>query len=145
MQLTDIPTGRYFRAATAAVASFVAVGTVTAVWANPFFVRMTPIGNWELTSLVLLSALTGIFVLVKRPSCRARKAGLGGILSFVGIACPTCNKILMLIFGGQALLTWFDPIRPFVTAAGIIVLLAAIGSETSKSSSPFGPPERQES
>lgn len=132
VHLNVVPAKRYWLAAGATIASFVAVGTVTAVWANPFFQRMTPLGNWELASLILLSALTGIFVLVKHPSCRARKAGLGGVLSFLGIACPTCNKILMLIFGGQALLTWFDPVRPFVTAAGIIVLLAAIGTEMSK-------------
>ena len=43
-------------------------------------------------------------------------------MGFVGIACPTCNKILMLIFGGPALLAWFDPVRPWLAAAGVIVM-----------------------
>ena len=47
-------------------------------------------------------------------------------MGFVGIACPTCNKILMLIFGGEALMIWFDPMRPYLTAGGIVVLSIAV-------------------
>jgi threonine/homoserine/homoserine lactone efflux protein len=51
-----------------------------------------------------------------------RTSGAGGIASFLGIACPTCNKVLVLIFGGPALLAWFDPVRPWLAAAGVIVM-----------------------
>ncbi len=63
------------------------------------------------------------------PQCRMRTSGTGGIASFLGIACPTCNKILMLIFGGPALLAWFDPIRPYLATAGVIAMgVAAFGA-----------------
>lgn len=112
--------------------SLAAIGTVTAVWANPFFTRMTPIGLWEIPSLLIVAALAGVFAAVRRPVCTNGKAGLGGLASFLGIACPTCNKILMLIFGGEALLRWFDPVRPLVTVLGIGLLCLAIRNEWNK-------------
>ena len=112
--------------------SFAAIGTVTTVWANPLFTRMTSVGIWEIPSLVLVAVLTGIFAAVRRPACATGRAGLGGLTSFLGIACPTCNKILMLIFGGEALLRWFDPVRPLVTLLGIGLLCMAIRNEWKK-------------
>ena len=105
----------------AGILAFAALGTVSAIWANPFFVRMTPVGAWELPALVLLAVLTGTFVALPN-ACGLRRATAGGTVGFLGIACPTCNKILMLIFGGEALMLWFDPIRPFVTTGGIALL-----------------------
>jgi hypothetical protein len=31
----------------------------------------------------------------------------------------------MLIFGGPALLAWFDPVRPWLAAAGVIIMSMA--------------------
>ena len=46
----------------------------------------------------------------------------GWLSSFLGIACPTCNKVLMLVFGGPALLAWFDPLRPWLATAGLFIM-----------------------
>lgn len=105
--------------------TFVMLGTVSAVWANPFFVRMTPVGAWEFPALVLLALLSGAFVALPN-ACGLRRASVGGAAGFFGIACPTCNKILMLIFGGEALMLWFDPMRPFIAIGGIALLSVAI-------------------
>lgn len=104
------------------LAVFAALGTVTAVWANPLFVRMTPVGPWEFGATVLTALFAGVTVALWVPRCRLRTSGTGGVASFLGIACPTCNKILMLIFGGPALMAWFDPVRPWLAAAGVIVM-----------------------
>ncbi len=98
---------------------------MTAVWANPVFVRMTPVGPWEFGATVLTALLAGVTVALWVPRCRLRTSGAGGLASFLGIACPTCNKILMLIFGGPALLAWFDPVRPWLAAAGVIIMSMA--------------------
>lgn len=42
-----------------AVASFLVLGTVTALWPNPVFVRMTPAGGWEISLLAAQSGLSG--------------------------------------------------------------------------------------
>ncbi|MES2913506.1 MAG: hypothetical protein V4753_00190 [Pseudomonadota bacterium] len=113
---------RGLRGTAAGLALFALLGTVTAVWANPLFVRMTPVGPWEFGATVLTAVFAGVTVAFWVPRCRLRTSGAGGLASFLGIACPTCNKILMLIFGGPALLAWFDPVRPWLAAAGVIVM-----------------------
>jgi hypothetical protein len=107
---------------------FAGLGTVTAVWANPFFVRMTAVGPWEFAATALTGLLGGLTAALWVPRCRLRTPGTGGVASFLGIACPSCNKVLMLIFGGPALLAWFDPIRPYLAAAGVIVMAFAAAS-----------------
>jgi len=104
---------------------FASLGTVTAVWVNPFFVRMTPVGPWELGATVLTAFLAGVTAALWVPHCRLRASGTGGMASFLGIACPTCNKVLMLVFGGPALLAWFDPLRPYLAAAGVVIMAFA--------------------
>ena len=116
---------RLLRGTLVGLALFATLGTVTAVWINPLFQRMTPVGPWELGATILTAILTGVTVGLWVPKCRFRAAGTGGVASFLGIACPTCNKILMLIFGGPALLAWFDPVRPYLAAAGVIVMAFA--------------------
>lgn len=113
---------RFFRGTLAGLAVFAALGTVTAVWINPFFVRMTPVGPWEFGATTLTAMLAGVIVGLWVPQCRLRTSGAGGVASFLGIACPTCNKVLMLIFGGPALLAWFDPVRTYLAVAGVIIM-----------------------
>ncbi|CAI2932840.1 hypothetical protein [Aminobacter niigataensis] len=117
--------GAVLKGVAVTILSFAALGTVSALWDNPLFVRMTPVAGWELPALVVLSALSGLYVAVRRPVCSVRRAGIGGVAGFIGIACPTCNKILMLLFGGEFLMMWFDPIRPLISALGIAFLTAA--------------------
>jgi hypothetical protein len=101
-----------------ALASFVALGTVAALWDNPFFVRMTPVSGFETGLLGMMSVLVGAYTAIRRPLCSVRGVSAGGVLGFIGIACPVCNKILLLLFGGELLLTYFEPVRVYVAAAG---------------------------
>lgn len=105
-----------------AIAGFVLLGTVAALWDNPFFVRMTPAGGWEIAMLGAMSAISGVYIAIRRPFCPVKGAGAGGILAFLGVACPVCNKILLLIFGGELLMTYYEPIRIYVAAAGTLVV-----------------------
>lgn len=118
---------RLVRGTAVGILLFAVLGTVTAVWENPLFIRMTPVGPWELAATALTALLAGVTAGLWVPACQLRASGTGGVASFLGIACPTCNKILMLIFGGPALLAWFDPIRPWLAVAGLAVMgLAAV-------------------
>lgn len=111
--------GRVLKGAIVSAVMFGVLGTVSAIWENQFFIRMTPAGNWEIAALLALSVLIGVFIAIRRPGCSGTKAGAGGILGFLGIACPVCNKILLLIFGGDLLLTYFEPIRIYVAVIGV--------------------------
>jgi len=122
-------TDRFKRAAKGtaiAAASFAGLGTVSALWDNPLFFRMTPVGGWEVALLAALSLLLGAYVAIRRPACSIKAAGAGGVLGFIGIACPVCNKVLLLLFGGELLLTYFEPVRVYVAALGTLVVLAAV-------------------
>lgn len=112
---------RVFKGVIAATVTFAALGTVAAIWENPFFTRMTPAGNAEVWILGLLAILIGVFMVVRRPACSGKTAGVGGVLGFLGIACPVCNKILLVIFGGDLLLTYFEPIRIYVAIIGVAI------------------------
>ncbi len=105
-----------------AIVSFVMLGTVAALWDNPLFIRMTPAGGWEITMLAAMSVLSGVYVAIRRPFCSLKGAGAGGILAFVGVACPVCNKILLIVFGGELLMTYFEPVRIYVAAAGALMI-----------------------
>lgn len=106
--------------------SFVGLGTVTALWQNPFFIRMTAAGGWEISLLAVLSVQIGIYVAIRSPVCATKSATSGGIIGFLGIACPVCNKILLMLFGGEMLLAYFEPVRIYVALLGVIVTGAAI-------------------
>ncbi len=112
---------RVFKGVIVATVTFAVLGTVAAIWENPFFVRMSPAGNAEVWLLGLLAILIGVFVAIRRPACSGKTVGVGGVLGFLGIACPVCNKILLVIFGGDVLLTYFEPIRIYVAAIGVAI------------------------
>jgi len=101
-------------------------GTVAALWNNTLFIRMTPTSGFETGLLAVQSALLGLYVGVRRSSCALPTAGLGGTLGFLGAACPICNKLLMLVFGSQLLLTYFEPVRLYVGLAGILLTGLAV-------------------
>ena len=108
--------------AAAAVVGFALLGTVTALWDNPVFVRMTPAGGWEIAMLGAMSLVAGIYVAIRRPLCSVKGASAGGILGFLGVACPVCNKVLLLIFGGELLMAYFEPVRIYIAAAGALLI-----------------------
>jgi len=109
-----------------AAAMFVGLGTVAALWDNPMFMRMSPAGGLEIALLALQSVLAGVYVGLPPTHCGARTAGAGAALGFLGIACPTCNKVLVALLGAGLLLEYFEPVRLYVAAAGAALLTAAI-------------------
>ena len=134
--------GRLLTGAAVAVAAFGALGTVAALWENPLFIRMTPAGGWEIGLLAILSILYGLYVVIRRPFCSNKTVGAGGVIGFLGVACPVCNKILLLAFGSELLLTYFEPVRIYVAAFGVLVAAWAVMNEWRHSGS--APPEFQE-
>jgi len=112
-----------------ALASFIGLGTVAALWENPLFIRMTPVGDVEILLLGALSVLLGVYTVIRRPFCSIKAAGAGGVLGFLGVACPVCNKLLLLLFGGELLLTYYEPARIYIAAAGVLVAAIVLARE----------------
>ena len=127
--MSHVTLSRVLLGSATALGSFIALGTVAALWENPFFIRMIPVSGFETAALAALSLLLGVYVAIRRPFCSIKTVGTGGILGFLGIACPVCNQILMFLFGGELLLTYFEPIRIYVAAAGVLIAVLAVARE----------------
>lgn len=120
--------GEWAWSAAWAMGIFLALGTLTALWDNPFFIRMTPITSVDHAILAAEAGLLGLFLGIRKESCPIKGATLGGVLGFQGFACTICNKVLLLAFGPVALLTWYEPYRYWVGGLGIAVLLWIVGA-----------------
>jgi hypothetical protein len=62
---------------------FVMMGTLTALWQNPYFIRMTPVTGLDYLILSLESMLIGLFFGIPTPRCASKKAGIGGVFEFL--------------------------------------------------------------
>ncbi len=61
MFLSNVSLRQRAKGAAVAVFSFFSLGTVSSLWDNPLFMRMTPAGAWE---IVLLGALSSVSITV---------------------------------------------------------------------------------
>jgi len=109
-----------------ASAAFLLLGAMTALWSNPFFMRMTEVSGWDYIILSFESLLIGLFFGIQAPHCATKKAGIGGVLGFVGFGCSVCNKILLLLFGSSFLLSYFEPVRHYAGALGLLLFSYAL-------------------
>lgn len=44
------------------------------------------------------------------------------MLSFFSVGCPVCNKVVVLLLGLGGAMTIFNPLRPFLGLASIVLL-----------------------
>jgi hypothetical protein len=112
----------------AAVAYLLVVGVVTAVIPTPLFVRMTPVtfSNlvfWVLPALLFGPLLASTLVPMKSRTCDVtNRTVAGGVLSFLAVGCPMCNKLVVLALGASGALTYFEPIQPLLGLVSVGLL-----------------------
>ena len=144
-------TRRWLAAVAAAGGSFVLLGIPTAMIPNPIFARKIEAPAWTYPSLALTAVLAGLLLATYvRAEARgdgspsglsgslddaspqeARSFTVGGLLAFFAIGCPTCNKLVLLALGTSGAITWFEPVQPLLSLAGIGVLLWALNRRLS--------------
>ena len=104
-------------------ATFVLIGVPTALIPNPWFMRMLPARplDWVFLALttLLAAALGTTYALPAACPLGEGKLTAGGILSFLAIGCPICNKVALLALGASGALTYFAPIQPFLGVAAL--------------------------
>lgn len=125
---------------TALVASLVvtlAVGIPTDVIPNPVFGRPIEVTWWSYPILVITAVLGGLLAATYvRPDGLGVDAdeldtpgtagGIGGLLSFFAIGCPTCNKLVIIAVGSTGALDWFAPAQPMLAVASVVLLAWAL-------------------
>jgi len=128
-------------AAVASVLTALAIGLPTDVIPNPVFGRpTTPVTWWSYPVLVVTAVLGGLLAATYvRPSPvtdggatdqteieefdrPARAGGLGGLLSFFAVGCPTCNKLVIVAVGSTGALDWFAPAQPVLAVLSVGLL-----------------------
>ena len=116
----------------AAALTTLAIGAPTAVIPNPFFTRMTPTRPQDYLFLALTALLVGLvaatYVTPRRPLVADLPPGgegrltAGGLLSFLAVGCPVCNKLVVLALGTSGALRYFEPVQPLLGLASLALL-----------------------
>ena len=122
--------GRTFRVLVAlgtALATFLIIGLPTDIIPNPLFGRDVPVRPWELPVLVATLVLTGAYFGLQRPGAERSAPAIGGAgLAMLAVACPVCNKVILLALGTSGALGFWQPLQPFLAAISLVALLAAV-------------------
>lgn len=119
-------------AVTGAALTALVIATPTSVLPSPFFTRMTPTRPQDIAFLWITAALAGLLVATYvRPAAGGapavdRQAGSGGLLAFLAIGCPICNKVVVALLGVSGALAWFEPVQPLLGALGVVLLAWAL-------------------
>lgn len=112
----------------AALLTVPAIGVPTAVIPNALFARMTPTRPQDYLFLTLTALLVGLIAATYAAPGAGVSAGGegrvtgGGLLSFLAIGCPVCNKLVVLALGVGGAYRWFAPTQPFLGVASLALL-----------------------
>ncbi len=105
-----------------------AVGIPTAVIPNQWFRRMTPTRPQDyvfLAATALLAAMIGAtYAYTRHAACPRQEGNLtaGGVLSFLAIGCPICNKLVIALLGVSGALNYFAPVQSILGVASLALL-----------------------
>jgi len=113
------------------IALFFLFGIPTDVIPNPWYIRMIEVSALDyvflIASSVLLGAYIGVHYYKKQAATRCKVAAYsGGLGSFLAFGCPICNKLLVLLFGATALMTYLEPYRPVLGFTSMAMLGGAV-------------------
>ena len=108
-----------------AVGASLALGVPAAMFDNPFFIRMIPVRAedyviWILTS-ILLGLVLGTFAISSVKGNGGKALG-SGILTYLAVGCPICNKLVILLLGISGALAYFEPVQLYLGIGSVILL-----------------------
>ncbi|MFW6691106.1 hypothetical protein [Streptomyces sp. MAR4 CNX-425] len=120
-------------AAALATATALAVGLPTALIPNPVFGREIAPEWWSYPLLAATALLAGVVLAtyVRRPAAPpapervSRWGAAGGLLSFLAVGCPVCNKLVLAALGTSGAMAYWAPLQPLVGAASLALLAVA--------------------
>ncbi|GAA1472565.1 hypothetical protein P4N68_00440 [Corynebacterium felinum] len=111
-----------------ALATVLILGVPTDIIPNPIFGRDVPVRAWELPVLLATALLTAIWAGLPKRSISKQHTpmALGVTGALFAIACPVCNKIVLLILGTSGALGVWQPIQPYLAAISLAALTITV-------------------
>jgi hypothetical protein len=114
-----------------AAATALAVGIPTDVVPTDLYRRMTPVVWWNYPIWAATAVLAGLVVAtyVRAPDQAVEGAGKalgGGVVSFLAVGCPICNKLVVAALGVSGALTYFAPVQPVLGVASVALLAVVL-------------------
>jgi hypothetical protein len=126
---------RWLTAAAGTAATALLVGLPTDVVPNPLFSRSVPVQWWNYPTLAATAVLAGLVLTTYVRTTHVRTTGgsslagrlgsAGGVLSFLAVGCPACNKLVLVLLGTSGALTYWAPLQPLVAVASVALLAEA--------------------
>lgn len=127
------------RAAVAAVGTLLLIGIPTVIIPNPVFGREIPVRWWEYPVLAATVLLTAAWFGIRSareagtPSRNGRDTSerpalvtVGVATAWFAVACPVCNKIVLLLLGTTGALGVWAPLQPWLAALSLVLLAGAV-------------------
>ncbi len=106
------------------------IGIPTDVLANPWYTRMTAINADQYVWWAAVSLLSGMLLgtyALSWGSRTAQRGGLGGgILGYLAVGCPICNKLIVAVLGTSGALSYFAPLQPALGLAAVLLALTGL-------------------
>ncbi len=127
------PRPRLRVAIVAAVLTFLVIGVPTDIVPNPVFGRAVPVRPWEPWVLLATSLLTGLWFGLQRArgdrpedeDSSVPTLSAAGLALFA-VACPVCNKIVLIALGTTGALGVWQPLQPWLAVVSLVALLASV-------------------
>ena len=125
------PARRWWVAAAATALTVLIIGLPTDVVPNPVFGRSIEVTWWSYPALLLAAVLGGLlaatYVRTGRPGDTevdrpGRLGAAGGLVAYLAVGCPVCNKLVLLALGTTGAMQWFAPLQPVLAVAGVVLL-----------------------
>lgn len=119
---------RFALGAAAALATALFIGLPSCIIPNPIFGREVPVRAWEYPVFFATVALTFAWFAVQAPRRVADDRRLAGglVMALFAVACPVCNKIVLLLLGASGAMGIWAPLQPWIAAMSLIALALAL-------------------
>ncbi|WP_158059493.1 hypothetical protein [Halorussus halophilus] len=127
---------RIVKASGVSIGSFVLFGLITDLIPNPFYIRDVPRTELDYLFLTVTAVFLGLYTFQSTGTEQSKddkSATASAVAGFLAFGCPTCNALLLALFGSSTLMTYFGPLRPLlgVVSVGLFSGLLYIRSQRS--------------